>query len=229
MRDLRIRWFVIIAVLIASAYNIWPSYKYYFTNVNENLTDSELNSLKTKAINLGLDLQGGMYVLLEAKVPDYSNLDVTGNENIINALIDYKNNAINTIREIIRNRVDEFGVSEPNIQKYGNDRIIVELAGVKDSDRARNLIQRTATLEFSLVFDDKIQNVIDKIDKILIENKSTISSNESEQIELDEVDLKDANSELDEIFSTASQNLDLSSNISLIAKRNANFVIDILT
>ena len=72
MRDLRIRWFVIVSILICSAYNIWPTYKYYFTNSSDNdiLTTDELLSLKNKSINLGLDLQGGMYVLLEVNVPE---------------------------------------------------------------------------------------------------------------------------------------------------------------
>ena len=130
-----------------------------------------VNDAKNNALTLESDFFNEFKALADSRniklVRYYSNLDVTGNENIINALIDYKNNAINTIREIIRNRVDEFGVSEPNIQKYGNDRIIVELAGVKDSDRARSLIQRTATLEFSLVLDNKMENVIVRLIKFL--------------------------------------------------------------
>ena len=254
MRDLRIRWFVIVSILICSAYNIWPTYKYYFTNPTDNdiLTTDELLSLKNKSINLGLDLQGGMYVLLEVNVPElvlkvankkseqlidlindakelsnqdqtsffdelkslsanrdinltryYSNL-AKGNVNIINELIQYRNNAINSILEIIRNRIDEFGVSEPNIQKYGNERIIVELAGIKDPDRARNLIQRTATLEFSLVLDEKMGDVIESIDKILID-KGVVQISEQPEIEKEDND-----SSLDEIFSSVNSNLDIS-------------------
>lgn len=56
--------------------------------------------------------------------------------------------------EVIRNRIDEFGVTEPSITSQGNDRIVVELPGVKEVDRAKDLIGRTARLEFKIV-DDK--------------------------------------------------------------------------
>ena len=56
--------------------------------------------------------------------------------------------------EILRSRVDQFGVSEPVIQPQGNDRIIIELPGVKDSKTAKDLIGKTAQLNFHLV--DKV-------------------------------------------------------------------------
>ena len=56
--------------------------------------------------------------------------------------------------ETIRNRIDEFGVSEPTIQKQGNDRILIQLPGIKDSKRALALIGKTALLEFKIVNDD---------------------------------------------------------------------------
>ena len=56
--------------------------------------------------------------------------------------------------EVIRNRIDEFGVAEPSIVSQGSDRIVVELPGVKEVDRAKDLIGRTAKLEFKMV-DDK--------------------------------------------------------------------------
>jgi len=55
--------------------------------------------------------------------------------------------------EVIRNRIDEFGVSEPVIASQGTDRIVVELPGVKEVDRAKDLIGRTAKLEFKIVDD----------------------------------------------------------------------------
>jgi protein-export membrane protein SecD len=60
---------------------------------------------------------------------------------------------INQSIEVIRNRIDEFGVSEPAISSQGSDRIVVELPGVKDVDRAKDLIGRTAKLEFKIVND----------------------------------------------------------------------------
>ncbi|MBC7384792.1 MAG: protein translocase subunit SecD [Cryobacterium sp.] len=55
--------------------------------------------------------------------------------------------------EVIRNRIDEFGVSEPSITSQGTDRVVVELPGVKDVDRAKDLIGKTARLEFKIVND----------------------------------------------------------------------------
>ncbi|MBM4312124.1 MAG: protein translocase subunit SecD [Deltaproteobacteria bacterium] len=62
--------------------------------------------------------------------------------------------AVDQAIETIRNRIDQFGVSEPVIQKQGEDMILVQLPGVKDPQRAINLIGKTATLEFKLVDDE---------------------------------------------------------------------------
>ncbi len=67
---------------------------------------------------------------------------------------DIRDKTINQSIEVIRNRIDEFGVSEPSITSQGSDRIVVELPGVKDVERAKDLIGRTAKLEFKIA-DDK--------------------------------------------------------------------------
>lgn len=88
-------------------------------------------------VNLGLDLQGGMHLALEVeldKIPE-----------------DARDGAIDRAVEVIRNRIDEFGVSEPTIQPQGIDRIIVQLPGVTDRKRALEIIGRTAHLEFRRV------------------------------------------------------------------------------
>lgn len=82
---------------------------------------------------LGLDLQGGVHVLLQA-VPDQG-------QSITDA-------DMTKLTAIMRNRVDEFGVSEPRIQRQGKDRLIIEIAGVDNPDEAINLLGRTAKLEF---------------------------------------------------------------------------------
>lgn len=61
------------------------------------------------------------------------------------------NNAVNQSLEILRNRIDQFGVAEPVIVRQGEDEIVIQLPGVKDPDRAFNLLQGTAQLEFKLV------------------------------------------------------------------------------
>lgn len=70
--------------------------------------------------------------------------------------------------EVIRNRIDEFGVSEPVITSHGKDKVLIELPGVKDVDRAKNLIGQTAKLEFKIVADEKmsptkLQGIIDSV------------------------------------------------------------------
>jgi protein-export membrane protein SecD len=77
---------------------------------------------------------------------------------------DYRNDVrektVNQSIEVIRNRIDEFGVSEPQISSQGNDRVVVELPGIKDVDRAKDLIGRTAKLEFKMVDEDGSRNLI---------------------------------------------------------------------
>lgn len=89
-------------------------------------------------IHLGLDLKGGMHLVLEA---DASKLPP--GENVKDAV------AIGL--EIIRNRIDQFGVREPTITRQGNTRIVVDLPGIKNPQSAMDLIGKTALLEFKLV------------------------------------------------------------------------------
>lgn len=99
--------------------------------------------LKEK-INLGLDLQGGMHLVLKvdtSKIPEEARED-----------------APDRALEIIRNRIDQFGVREPLIQRQGKDSIVVQLPGITDRDRAIELIGKTAILEFRIVEDDEELN-----------------------------------------------------------------------
>jgi len=93
-----------------------------------------------KRINLGLDLRGGMHLLLKI---DTSHLEGQ-------AKLDACDRAV----EVIRNRIDEFGVRETSIQKQGEDEIVVQLPGVTDRERAIDIIGKTAMLEFKIVSDD---------------------------------------------------------------------------
>lgn len=91
-------------------------------------------------INLGLDLQGGMHIVLEVDTSALKDEE--------------KKDAPERALEIIRNRLDEFGVAEPHIQKQGINHIIVELPGLTDRDRALEIVGKTAHLEFKLASDD---------------------------------------------------------------------------
>ena len=67
---------------------------------------------------------------------------------------DIEDNAVKKSIEVIRNRIDEFGVTEPEIVSQGTDRVVIQLPGVKDIERAKELIGKTAKLEFKMVNDE---------------------------------------------------------------------------
>lgn len=213
----------ILIVLIGAVYLLYPTYK--FNSMTDEQKDAlklndkkEYFNLKSKAINLGLDLQGGMHVVLEVDIKElldklaknktkeftealdqadkkvketdenfikvfnqilkekginiarfYSTSERRTEDDVLDFLKKQSNEAVNRSLEILRNRVDEFGVAEPIIQKVGESRIIVELAGVTDPARVRKLIGRTALLEFKLLKDDVISGqVAEKINSFIL-------------------------------------------------------------
>ncbi len=91
-------------------------------------------------INLGLDLKGGMHLIMKV---DTSKIKP-----------EQRQGAAQRALEIIRNRIDQFGVKEPLIQPQGHDQILIQLPGIVDRERALNLIGQTALLEFRLVESD---------------------------------------------------------------------------
>lgn len=91
-------------------------------------------------INLGLDLQGGMQMVLEVQLDKIP--------------IEAREDATERVVEIVRNRIDEFGVREPVISKQGANQVVVQLPGVTDRDRAKEIVGKTAHLEFRLVSDN---------------------------------------------------------------------------
>ncbi len=86
--------------------------------------------------SLGLDLQGGMHLALELDESKRVSTD--------------KKRDLGLALTVLRKRIDEFGVTEPLIQQVGDNRIIVELAGQSDPDRAKGIVQRAAFLEFMI-------------------------------------------------------------------------------
>ena len=83
--------------------------------------------------------------------------------------------------EVIRNRIDEFGVSEPTIVSYGQEKILIELPGVKDIESAKSLIGQTAKLEFQIVERKKMSpgELTKKIDGVMAANKAMFPEEES--------------------------------------------------
>lgn len=94
-----------------------------------------------RPLKLGLDLQGGTHLVLQVSDPEGA------------MTADARADAASRAREIISNRIDQFGVREPTIQRVGVDRIIVELAGIQDVGRAKSIIEQTAFLEFKILTD----------------------------------------------------------------------------
>jgi SecD/SecF fusion protein len=162
-------WLVVLILLliIGSAYFLYPTIKLWSMSDYEKAQAKEqdpagFSALEKKGIKLGLDLKGGMHVVLEV---DKSLLKE-----------EEKKDAVDRALEIIRNRVDQFGVNEPLIQKQGEDRIIVELPGVQEVARAESLIGRTAELQFKLLEDPTLtMEIIGKIDNAMAtEKKGTL-------------------------------------------------------
>jgi len=111
----------------------------FFDNYRECRTQAGDEPRTCSPIKLGLDLQGGMHLALEVADPEGTLTQ--------EAKVDATDRAL----KIIRTRIDEFGVAEPLIQKVGDTRIIVELPGIREEGRAKEIIQRTAFLEWRLV------------------------------------------------------------------------------
>jgi len=108
-------------------------------------------------LKLGLDLQGGMHLAVEIDDPD-GTLDAAA-----------KADAIDRTLTTIRNRIDEFGVREPTIQRVGDARIVVELAGIDDPERAKSIVERTAFLEFKIVRGgEEFRRALPRIDRIIV-------------------------------------------------------------
>ena len=185
--------------------------------------------VKTKAINLGIDLKGGMNVMLQVQLkdlvkalaggndaPEFTNALALAQERSVNSRQDFitlfaeawketsngmplaqvfgtyemrdkigpestddqvvevirteSESAISNSFNVLRNRIDRFGVTQPNIQKLGNSgRILVELPGVKEPERVRKLLQGTASLEFWATYDNT------EIEAYLNEANSTLA------------------------------------------------------
>ena len=247
--------YIIIAVILGWAvWSLWPTWQYQ--NMSEQKkeqlrTAGELEQIESRIIRQGLDLKGGMYIVLEADIPTLvGNLAPIKDErlekliadaeeqsndpdkdfftvfeanvkeeglklsryyhqygasldDIMLALRDEADDAINRVLEILQNRVDQFGVSEPTIQKQGKHRIVVELAGIQDSERARALLQSTALLEFYLVKNVAVTNeIIAQLDDALKSdiNESADPIKEDKEPKKEENKTEDQSTTVSELF-----------------------------
>ena len=138
---LAVKWGIILTILLGSLYMIYPNYRWYSKPLAEREALDTLGERPKHMLNLGLDLRGGSSLLLELEVAKLS-----GKEPL--------NEAMARAIEIIRNRIDQYGVAETSITKQGDKWIMVQLPGVSDPQRAEELIGKTAMLEFRIVKND---------------------------------------------------------------------------
>jgi preprotein translocase subunit SecD len=136
--NLKYRLLCIAALVVGSIWALFPR-----TVVERVKRNGEFvyDTVRRVPLKRGLDLQGGMHLALEV---DESK-----------GVVADKSKAIDNALKVVRNRIDEFGVSEPVVQKAGSDRIIVELPGIDDPQRAQDVVQKSAFLEFQI--SDKTQ------------------------------------------------------------------------
>ena len=125
MRRLWLRVLIVVVLLLAAIQVV-------FTPIRFVRWTPEWQSPRV-GVNLGLDLQGGSYLVLEAQ--DTPTVKVTPD-------------AVDAAMRVIENRIDQLGVAEPTLQRQGSRRIVVELPGIQDPERAIALIGKTALLEF---------------------------------------------------------------------------------
>jgi SecD/SecF fusion protein len=156
--NLTFRSLMILLVLGLCVYSIIPSWQVH-SQSEETREDFIRQNPKVanKAINFGLDLAGGSHVVVEM---DTSVVKPEAREKSLSLAL-----------EILRNRVDKRGVSEPQIYKSGEARIVADLAGV-NAESARELIGSTAKLEFKLVLgSERLVPIMNRIDDYLKTNK----------------------------------------------------------
>ena len=257
--------YIIIAVILGWAiWSLWPTYQYQSMSEErkeELRVSGELEQVESRIIRQGLDLKGGMYIVLEADIPklvenlapikderleaiiadakeqsndpskDFftvfeENVKEDGIklsryyheygaslEDIMIALKDEADDAINRVLEILQNRVDQFGVSEPTIQKQGKHRIVVELAGIQDSERARALLQSTALLEFYLVKNVAVTNeIIAQLDNALRSDNDQSTPKEKKTTEKEDKNTEDQSTTVSELFGETESNASDSDN-----------------
>ena len=207
--------------------------------------------VKAKAINLGLDLKGGMNVMLQVQLKDLVKALAGGNdtpelvqalalaqersvnsrqdfitlfaeawtetsngmplaqvfgtyemrdkigpestdEQVIEVIRAEAESAISNSFNVLRNRIDRFGVTQPNIQKLGNSgRILVELPGVKEPERVRKLLQGTASLEFWATYDNaEVEGYLAEANATLaqlLDDATTVAATEAASEETDDI------------------------------------------
>jgi preprotein translocase subunit SecD len=228
MKNNRFKLILIAVVALVSVWSIWPTYRDHelskklssFRSSEDSLKfaiehRAEIEQARDKSLKLGLDLRGGMHLVMEVDLFDLieqkawnkdahfqqimasvrsaatasgdspvtllaaefkkQNIPLSryfydirnSDREIVDKLNKESQDALVRAKEIIRNRIDQYGVAEPLIQTQGARRIIIELSGVTDETRVRKLLKGTAKLEFRLVKDhESLLRAIDTINSM---------------------------------------------------------------
>ena len=206
-------------LLLWAVYALWPTIQMYTMPAEKKQAmdaDGSLAAMEERAIKLGLDLQGGIYLVYEVDFPGLVRELARSADDQLDALLDecraemnvsserfldilqtkckaqnlalsrywgdrsdsdgkvasyleeQANSAVDRAMRKLRNRIDRFGVSEPDIQRQGSRRIVIALPGVMDPERAKERIGQTALLEFKMCKDSDIyMRTLERIDRML--------------------------------------------------------------
>ena len=217
--DIKLKGTIILIVLLGALYYTFPTYKAYQSGVDPQTVENK--------VNLGLDLQGGMYLDIEIKADDavkeilrrtaeeledlmideqvdFIEVRQTSDSLIVEMesgrkvqldkapydrfLVQFeqteqddltflklrseeaeliKENAVSQALEVLRNRIDSLGISEPSLQQQGVNNIVIQLPGLKDRDRAIELIGPQAILQFQLVNNNATPDSYNRLTEVV--------------------------------------------------------------
>ena len=217
--DIKLKGAIILIVLLGALYYTFPTYKAYQSGVDPQTVENK--------VNLGLDLQGGMYLDIEIKADDavkeilrrtaeeledlmideqvdFIEVRQTSDSLIVEMesgrkvqldkapydrfLVQFeqteqddltflklrseeaeliKENAVSQALEVLRNRIDSLGISEPSLQQQGVNNIVIQLPGLKDRDRAIELIGPQAILQFQLVNNNATPDSYNRLTEVV--------------------------------------------------------------
>ena len=217
--DIKLKGAIILIVLLGALYYTFPTYKAYQSGVDPQTVENK--------VNLGLDLQGGMYLDIEIKADDavkeilrrtaeeledlmideqadFIEVRQTSDSLIVEMesgrkvqldkapydrfLVQFeqseqddltflklrleeaeliKENAVSQALEVLRNRIDSLGISEPSLQQQGVNNIVIQLPGLKDRDRAIELIGPQAVLQFQLVNNNATPDSYNRLTEVV--------------------------------------------------------------
>ncbi len=232
MKNKRFNLLLIAVVTFVAVWSLWPTWRDYSLSKQLSSFGSAQDSLKyamnyrediedarKKSLKLGLDLKGGMHLVMEVDqvdlfeqkawnkdakfsaimqavrakasqsdarvidllVAEFKNNNIrlsryfydirNSDQEIVGKLEKESDEALSRAKEIIRNRIDQYGVAEPVITTQGSRKIIIELPGVSDENRVRNLLKGTAKLEFRLLREPEVMiRTLDRINSYLVDN-----------------------------------------------------------